>query len=528
MTTYAFSGLGGAGWQFSDANGVPYSGGLLYTYEAGGSTPLTTYQTSTGPSGTTNANPIVLDSAGRCPQIWFDSTKSAKFVLDTSAGSLVWTNDNIPAMLSTSTLALNTSAALVGADDGASGSLYSTVQGFINYLKTSAGSAIVGFLQAGTGAVSRTVQAKLRETSISVKDFGAVGDGVTDDTSAIAAAYAALIASGGGKLFFPEGTYLTTDTLTFADETHGVLIEGVSKDASSIVITNAVATPVFYIGSSTLVTGLITVRDISVGPAQGAGANGVGNIAFEVVNRPGIVFERVGVDINNVAMQFTTSYAPRIEQCYITNCGGAGIYFTDKSSNGAVIRDNTMNSNGLVGSGASISIAGAGDNQDCLIEGNDIEGCYIGVLIQNTVSLAMVNNYIENSTAANFYMSGTNDAMVIEGNWLGASPTSTIQYVTGVRFDKNTIYNTTIAINTGGTALDVALGPNFLAGTGSITPTTSAIMDYYSTTKGIGIPSMTTTQKNAVSAPRPGMLIYDNTLGKLCVYTSGWETITSS
>lgn len=45
----------------------------------------------------------------------------------------------------------------------------------------------VGFLQSGTGAVQRTAQAKLRDV-VSVKDFGVVGDGVTDDTSAFIAA----------------------------------------------------------------------------------------------------------------------------------------------------------------------------------------------------------------------------------------------------------------------------------------------------------------------------------------------------
>ena len=74
----------------------------------------------------------------------------------------------------------------------------------------SGGSALVGFIQSGTGAVARTVQDKARE-SVSVKDFGAVGDGVTDDTAACKAAieYAAIT---GKDVLFPSGyTYLISE-----------------------------------------------------------------------------------------------------------------------------------------------------------------------------------------------------------------------------------------------------------------------------------------------------------------------------
>ena len=66
-----------------------------------------------------------------------------------------------------------------------------------------ADSASVTYIPAGTGAVQTSVQSKLRET-VSVRDFGAVGDGVTDDTAAIQAAIDAI---ANGVVFFPVGTY---------------------------------------------------------------------------------------------------------------------------------------------------------------------------------------------------------------------------------------------------------------------------------------------------------------------------------
>lgn len=87
----------GAGAQFFDSNGTPLSGGLLYTYLAGTTTPVTTY---TSPSGAVNnTNPIVLDSAGRTPnEIWVDGGVFYKFVLKSSTYVPIGTYDNIPAI----------------------------------------------------------------------------------------------------------------------------------------------------------------------------------------------------------------------------------------------------------------------------------------------------------------------------------------------------------------------------------------------------------------------------------------------
>jgi hypothetical protein len=76
-----------------------------------------------------------------------------------------------------------------------------------------ADAANVRYLPAGSGAQLTNVQAKLRET-VSVKDFGAVGDGVTDDTAAIQAA----IDSGAKEVVFPAGSYVVDGLVGASDQ----------------------------------------------------------------------------------------------------------------------------------------------------------------------------------------------------------------------------------------------------------------------------------------------------------------------
>ena len=94
MPAVSLSIFGGVGAQFFDNSGVPLAGGKIYTYEAGTSTPLATYTSSSG--NTAHTNPIVLDSAGRVPggEIW-NALQLYKFVLKTSAEVLLATYDNV-------------------------------------------------------------------------------------------------------------------------------------------------------------------------------------------------------------------------------------------------------------------------------------------------------------------------------------------------------------------------------------------------------------------------------------------------
>lgn len=92
--TVNLSPFANPGAQFFDDNGDPLSGGKIFTYAAGTTTPKATYTDFTG--NTAHANPIILDAAGRPPsEVWLTYGDSYKFILKDSNDTLVGTFDNI-------------------------------------------------------------------------------------------------------------------------------------------------------------------------------------------------------------------------------------------------------------------------------------------------------------------------------------------------------------------------------------------------------------------------------------------------
>lgn len=104
----------------------------------------------------------------------------------------------------------------------------------------SSGSSGVGFIQSGTGAAARTLESKSRD-EVSVKDFGAVGDGAADDTAAIQAAMDA-----HDNVFIPPGQWKIStlrfkrnnQTLRGAGFGATVLVSTVSSGGSSVIANN--------------------------------------------------------------------------------------------------------------------------------------------------------------------------------------------------------------------------------------------------------------------------------------------------
>jgi hypothetical protein len=181
------------------------AGYRLYTYVQGTTTHKVAYTEATGTTAQTYTSDgaggqyIALDARGELPSPLYLTGGAYDLCLKTAAGATVWTRRADPSAAETAI-----------------------------------------YTPAGTGATTRTVQAKLRE-SVSVLDFGAVGDGTTDDTVAIQAAIDA-----SRVVHFPPGTYLVTSTLVVSNGNQSLLGAGGNVRRSEI-ISSATSGPVVQV-----------------------------------------------------------------------------------------------------------------------------------------------------------------------------------------------------------------------------------------------------------------------------------------
>lgn len=194
----------------------------------------------------------------------------------------------------------------------------------------------IGYTPAGTGAVATTVQTKLRE-SVSVKDFGAVGDGVADDTAAIQAAINAMIPLGRGTVFFPAGTYRTTATITLFGLS--VSLMGAGGELSTILRADFIGGAVleinnrrnsvqnFQIDSSATRISSGGTADIGIYVDPGdVGSNRVTHCVFEnisIIDQPSHGFVHLGA-----------TWDCLYSRIIVQDCGGHGFVFDNGSSFG--------------------------------------------------------------------------------------------------------------------------------------------------------------------------------------------------
>ncbi len=275
----------------------------------------------------TAANPVVL---GASPLTWARvSVNVNPFVGDSGAGGLAGLVPAPPAGSAAANRFLMASGAFTGLQAG-----------------------MMGFTQAGAGAVARTVDAKLKDAFVSIIDFGGAGDNATDNAAPLNRALAALTGTGG-CIFFPPGKYRFNTAVSF-DMPPGVFsvaLTGAGQDATVLTWPNAAGGMTFnYAGAASSVH----LRDMSIttGVANGGAgvtlnqtvasilnpANTAQSDLFRVTFRGDDGYEQTGcwttclniVGVSNIAIDTVNFVGPAA-------IAGTGVSFAGTTANIAVV-----------------------------------------------------------------------------------------------------------------------------------------------------------------------------------------------
>ena len=151
-----------------------------------------------------------------------------------------------------------------------------TVGKFLVDLISSAGSSFVGFIQSGTGSIARTLQSKVREINVSAEDFGAVGDGTTDDSTALTNFWNSAIANPGVPHVLKRKTYAISATLPTINVSNVKILGAGARMRDSAGIEGTV---IKWIGASGGT--MLTISSVS----------GAGNYCLSGINLSGIGFD---------------------------------------------------------------------------------------------------------------------------------------------------------------------------------------------------------------------------------------------
>jgi hypothetical protein len=292
-------------------------------------------------------------------------------------------------------------------------------------------------------------------------------------------------------------------------------ISGIFGDDLVFKTTNAATERMRLFGSGNLGIGSTTsdARLTVLGPALSGTAGTVSNIvndsAYATSNRMQLITRLVrastGSDWSTAALRLQ-AVVDTTNQSYIDMIPAGSTYGMAFGVNGTA-EAMRIDSSGNVGIGTSspsyaldISRAVAGST---------------GIAITNTTdALYAAAAFSLNSGAA-------------QADFGLNSPLNTI-FGGGSSFRFRLVSNAPILFYTNNTErIRIAATGNI--GIGTSAPNAAAILDLTSTNKGLKLPVMDSTTKTGITSPPQGLLIYDSTLNKLCIYTgSAWQTITSA
>jgi len=201
----------------ANTDGTPIASGKARFYQPGTLTPVTAYSDS---AGTTAITPPLTLTAGGTGTAY--TQQPTRLIVKDSLDTTTLFDGNVNT---------NRAEALYIQSAAVNGGTETTLQTLLNAWSTSfGGSAGLWKYKAYSDSTERNVKDVITEIQLSVKSYGAVGDGVTDDTAAIQAAIARVGIAGGGIVYIPPGTYLLSNSLSIT--TAGVNIVGAGIQAT--------------------------------------------------------------------------------------------------------------------------------------------------------------------------------------------------------------------------------------------------------------------------------------------------------
>ena len=311
------------------------------------------------------------------------------------------------------------------------------------------GSSLVGFQQSGTGAVATTVQAKLRET-VSVKDFGAVGDGVTDDTTAIQNA----VNAASEVRFTPGKTYIVSPqtlsslgggvgicinvssnrrlviygaTIKQKDGTGGsgavigntaavqnVLIEGGTVDGNRANTSNTMGGIVFYNATNCEIRKVLVKGSRQIGAGfrsttTGFGKNAVRDCIIEDSGYIGIQCNRqdLGVEISGNIVDFSVDNAIDVEG---NNTSG------DPGFGSRIVITNNRCSNFTTG--IFLESIGNAIVSNNYLDNFNVHGIILNRINSGALNVIVANNQITNGAGRSGVLVNNNSGnVIIDGNF---------------------------------------------------------------------------------------------------------------
>lgn len=282
--------------QFSDSNGNPLSGGKVYSYQAGTSTPQATYTDSSG--GTPNANPIILDASGSA-SVWLDPALSYKFILKDSSDNTIKTIDGIVGLLT------NDSVATASIQDGAV-TTAKLAAGAVTGAKLASDATVDGNRPVGTNNIkdSAITASKIASGVLSYPDIHNLG--IATSVSANALTVALKDASGADasassvvSIYFRSATAATG---TYTRRTVSSALSMVVSSGSTLGHANATAAYIYVYAIDNAGTVELAVSSalydegavVSTTAEGGAGAADSPTAIYSTTARTGVPLRLIG------------------------------------------------------------------------------------------------------------------------------------------------------------------------------------------------------------------------------------------